>query len=112
MTWSAEIEAGFGDLLADVGEEVQWTDEFGVLHLNADGTLPRALFKRPGQLVLSDMQISDEYAIEYRVADFGTIVHNDLITVTGMRFRVRSDPMQGDDPVLKVALLTRLDGNC
>ena len=110
MTWSAEIEAGFGDLLSEVGEAVQWTDAAGVLQLNDDGTLKTALLKRPGQLVLGDMQISDEYAIEYREADFAGLSRTDLIGVCGMRFRVR-EILQGDDPVLKTARLVLL-GDC
>ena len=107
MTWSAEIEAGFGDLLATVGEDVQWTDQFGVLHVNDDGTYPRCLFRRPGERVLSDFQISNDYEAEYREADFPGIARNDTLGIDGMTFRIR-DILQGSDPVLKIARLTDL----
>ncbi len=111
MNWSAEIEAGFGDLLRDVGEDVLWTDAVGVLHLNDDGTPKRALFKAPGQLILSNMQISDEFAIEYREADFVGLAHGDELRMHDRRFTVRT-VLQGDDPVLRTATLTRLDDRC
>lgn len=104
MTWSAEIESGFGDLLSEVGEPIEWTDGFGVFHQDVSGGLPLALFKRPGQMILSDMQITDEYAIEYRESDFPGLAHGDGIGVQEMFFIVR-EVLQGDDPVLKTARL-------
>ena len=109
MSWSTEIEAGFGDLLDAVGEPVQWLDGFGVIHVDAAGALPCALFKRPGQLILGDMQITDDYAMEYREADFADLRHGDDVTIAGLRLRVR-EILQGEDPVLKTARLKRLDG--
>lgn len=109
MSWSAEIEAGFGDLLAGVGEPVIWTDDLGVLHLDGTGALPLVLFKQPGQLILSDMQISDEYAMEYRAADLVGIKRGDRVGIIGRTFQVR-DILDGDDKVLRTARLKRIDG--
>lgn len=106
MTWSTEIALGFGDLLSAVGVGVQWVNEFGALQTNADGSLPLALLKQPGQMILSDMQITDEYAIEYRDADFVGLTSGALIGVQSMTFRVK-EVLQGDDPVLKTARLAR-----
>lgn len=108
MSWSTEIEAGFGDLLAEVGEPVLWTDGLGVLHM-LDGALPRVLYKRPGQLVLSDMQISDEHAMEYREEDLAGIARGDRVGILGMTFQIR-EILQGDDAVLKTARLKRIEG--
>lgn len=107
--WTAEIGAGFGDLLDAVGEDVQWTDSYGVLHTSADGTWPQALFKAPGTLILSEMQISDEYAMEYREADFSGIERGDRVGIQGMTFQIR-EILPGDDQVLKTARLKRIVG--
>ena len=100
MPWSAEIAAGFGDLLDAVGEDVQWTDPYGVLQSG------RALFKAPGQFIASSMQISDEYSMEYRDSDFVGLARDALVGILGSTFRVK-DILPGDDPVLKVANLAR-----
>ena len=52
------------------------------------------------------MQISDEYAIEYRHADFVGLSSGAILGVIGRTFRVK-DILQGDDPVLRVANLVR-----
>ena len=61
----------------------------------------------PGQSILGDMQITDDYSITYASTDLAGLNRGSVVTVDGIVYTVREKPLHLDDGRLLKAALKR-----
>lgn len=61
----------------------------------------------PGEYVADDRVITTEYLLRTETSKFGSLKYNDSITVDGLPYTVREEPLKVDDGVFCLVLLTR-----
>lgn len=100
MTWKTEAAAAFGEMAAVFGVLAQWTDGIGRQHT------ANVLFVEPAQDILSGMQITSEYGIDFDPASLPGIKHGNSLTVDGIAYTVR-EILAAEDGITSRANLKR-----
>lgn len=100
------------------------SDPWDRLHMRAWGTITRRLggatvvangvtttgmFDRQSELVLNDQVISLENALTVKTSELGNLAYGDSITVDGVAYTVRTEPMRINDGMLSVVSLQEND---
>ncbi|MFZ6871157.1 head-tail joining protein [Undibacterium sp. Di27W] len=99
--WRLLVKENFKGLTDYAGAEVVFTGTDGVVHT------ARVMYSEPSVAVLSAMQISDDYAIEYDPDDLPGLKHRSRITVKNISFTVREITNQTDDGITYRATLQK-----
>lgn len=92
-----------------------WTEDptdflvdFGVI-VTASGTTGLGILDMPGEYLHNERVITNEYLLRAETSKFGTLGYNDSITVEGISYTVREQPLKVDDGTFCLVLLTRQD---
>jgi hypothetical protein len=92
-----------------------WTEDptdflvdFGVT-VTANGTTGLGILDMPGEYLHNERVITNEYLLRAETSKFGTLGYNDSITVEGVAYTVREQPLKVDDGTFCLVLLTKDD---
>lgn len=92
MAWSEDPT----DFLNDLGVSV-----------SAGGVTGMGILNMPGEYMVDDRVISNEYVLQVETSRFGFVSYGDSITVDGDAYQVREPPLILDDGVFCLVLLTK-----
>lgn len=81
-----------------------------VTHTSAEGAVVtfKAGFKRPGELLLSENVVSDEYALEIEVVTAPAMAEGDQVSIAGVVYSLRTAPRRTGDGAFAVVNLSRI----
>jgi hypothetical protein len=92
-----------------------WTEDptdflvdFGVT-VTASGTTGLGIPDMPDEYLHNERAITTEYLLLAETSKFGTLGYNDSITVEGVAYTVREQPLKVDDGTFCLVLLTKDD---
>lgn len=84
-------------------------NRLGSVGVTAGTVTGRGFLRMPSEYVHNERVITDEYVLQAETALFGTLGYNDSITVEGVAYTVREQPLKVDDGTFCLVLLTRND---
>ncbi len=85
------------------------TRRLGGATVVANGVTTTGMFDRQSELVLNDQVISLENALTVKTSELGNLAYGDSITVDGVAYTVRTEPMRINDGMLSVVSLQEND---
>ena len=83
-------------------------NRLGSVGVTAGTATGRGFLRMPSEYVHNERVITDEYVLQVETALFGTLGYNDSITVEGVAYTVREQPLKIDDGTFCLVLLTKV----
>ena len=80
--------------------------DFGVT-VTAGAVTGLGILDMPGEYVADGRVITTEYVLRCEVSKFGDLAYGDSVTVDGVSYTVREQPLRIDDGVFCLVLLTK-----
>lgn len=84
-------------------------NRLGSVGVTAGTVTGRGFLRMPSEYVHNERVITDEYVLQAETALFGTLSYNDSVTVEGVAYTVREQPLKVDDGTFCLVLLTKND---
>jgi hypothetical protein len=87
-------------------DPTDFLQDFGVT-VTAGAVEGLGILDMPGEYVADGRVITTEYLLRCQVSKFGELAYGDSVTVDGVSYTVREQPLRIDDGVFCLVLLTK-----